>query len=167
MNLMRIDFRKLVVSLLPTFLRQPKMLAIMRAIAQPLVTLSDRRLSIREDTLFQLQHNGQVCYLKDALNHYFGLTDYANGFQIEDVNAQGNYVMAYDETEQLDAMQWVVDDENMTIIYDENVINVATVSFTVLIPSSLYTSENLPKIRRIVEQYRLVSRLPQYKKIQQ
>lgn len=152
--------------LLPTFLRQPVLLSVLRAPVQPLVSLSDSCLSQRTDTLFGLQHTGQVCCLKDALNRYFGLDDYDAGFEIEDINAEGDFRFAYDETENLAEQQWLTADEpDGDIIYDEEVILVTTKSFVVLVPASVYdAADKMPIVRKIVEKYRLVSRLPMYKR---
>lgn len=163
-NLSRIDYRKFVALLLPTFLRKPVMLSVIRTLAEPLVTLSDKRVLRRNDTLYGLMHTGQTCYLKDALNKYFGF-DYSNGFTIADINSEGEFIFTYDETEHLSERQWLLDDApEFTMLHDEDIINITTKSFIVYVPASVWNStDKMSIVRRLVERYRLVSRLPEYR----
>jgi hypothetical protein len=63
-----IDFRRLVLLLLPTFLRRPRLVAFVSALISPLSGLHPQFLRYRADTLWRLDHNSQVCYLRGALN---------------------------------------------------------------------------------------------------
>lgn len=141
MKILEIDFYKLVVWLLPTILRKPKMLGFMYAIIKPLVILNDKRKTARDENLFNLQHTGQVCHLKHVLNSTFGLT-YANGFEIEDVGARGEYLIIYDESDNgtFDSYIIIAEDEVYTenlsqrvyfaTIYDENANNFTPLMIT-------------------------------------
>lgn len=167
-NSFNIDYKKLVVLLTPTFLRQPIWLSLMRVLIQPMAYLHDKFLSKRTDHLYNLAHNGQVCYLKDALNREFGIEDYQQGFQIEDINAEGEFVYAYDEAAYLTDTErlWLVPDktEGYTMIYDESSITPSTSSFVVYVPFLWQAGSDVDyRIRAIVEQYRLVSRIPEYR----
>jgi hypothetical protein len=62
---------KLLVLLTPTFLRKPKMVAWLRALAIPLNKLLYDFQQARESDLYNLAHNSQVCYLRKALNDEF------------------------------------------------------------------------------------------------
>ncbi len=64
-----INFNKLTVWLLPTFLRRNNHIAWLSAIIYPIVTLYDR-------TLYRMQHNGQVIYLEKVLNQWFLVEGY-------------------------------------------------------------------------------------------
>lgn len=64
----KIDWNKLVLLLLPTFLRQKTIVAYMQALVQPVATLHYNWLRKREDHWYKLNHTGQVCYLKKVLN---------------------------------------------------------------------------------------------------
>jgi hypothetical protein len=66
-----INYRKLVALLLPTFLRAPLTLAFLRSAAHPAALLKSRLDTYRADTDYRLQHNGQVCRLRKALNDRF------------------------------------------------------------------------------------------------
>ena len=65
----KIDFRRLFINLLPTFLRQPVIYGMLHAGA---VVLGDTTYQsftdAREEHNYKLNHNGQVCYLRAVLN---------------------------------------------------------------------------------------------------
>ena len=156
---MQIDYRKLVILLLPTFLRQPVLMAWLRAMAYPLQQLHDRHQAARTQRLYELRHTSQVCYIKDALNNEFGITDYANGFEIEDINAPGEWVWIYDENvDRFDDEQHMLFDDP-TFIHNISAILPPTSAFFVLVPQSITIDEtNEARIRSIVNKYRLASR---------
>lgn len=162
---MRIDYRKLVILLLPTFLRRPVLMAWLRAMVYPLQQLHDRHQSARTQRLYELRHTSQICFIKDALNKEFGITDYAAGFEIEDINATGNWIWVYDENvERFDDEQHMLFDEP-TWIHDTSSILPPTSAFTVLVPKHIEIDEtNDARIRSIVNIYRLASRTFEIKK---
>lgn len=156
---MQIDYRKLVILLLPTFMRQPVLMAWFRAMAHPLQQLHDHHHAARKQRLYELHHTSQVCFIKEALNNKFGITDYANGFEIEDINAPGNWVWIFDENVDLfdDEQHMLFDDP--TFIHDMSAILPPTSSFFVLVPQTIVIDEtNEALIRSIVNKYRLASR---------
>ena len=162
---MLIDYRKLAVLLLPTSLRQPALIAILRVLMYPLQSLHDKHQAARTQRLYELRHTSQICYIKDALNNEFGITDYANGFEIEDINAPGDWVFVYDEgVDRFDDEQHMLFDDP-TWIYNESAILPPTSAFTVLVPAQITIDEtNDARIRSIVNKYRLASRLFEIKK---
>lgn len=66
-----INFHKLVVLLLPTFLRKAKLVAYLTALITPVKIMYDDFVAARAANLYKLAHNGQVCYLRKALNDSF------------------------------------------------------------------------------------------------
>lgn len=162
---MRIDYRKLVILLLPTFLRRPVLMAWLRAMVYPLQQLHDRHQAARTQLLYELRHTSQICFIKDALNNEFGITDYAAGFEIEDINAPGNWIWVYDENvERFDDEQHMLFDEP-TWIHDTSSILPPTSAFTVLVPKHIEIDEtNDARIRSVVNKYRLASRTFEIKK---
>ena len=162
---MRIDYRKFVILLLPTFLRRPVLMAWLRAMVYPLQQLHDRHQSARTQRLYELRHTSQICFIKDALNNEFCITDYATGFEIEDINAPGNWIWVYDENvERFDDEQHMLFEEP-TWIHDTSSILPPTSAFTVLVPAHITIDEtNDARIRSIVNKYRLASRTFELKK---
>lgn len=66
-----VDFNRLAVLLLPTRLRQSKMIAWVKVLVSPIVSLHYNFRQKRNEDLYKLAHNGQVCYLRKALNDKF------------------------------------------------------------------------------------------------
>lgn len=66
-----IDFRRLTLLLLPSFLRTERMRAWFYTLISPLQPLHDDFLRNRKDNLTKLNHNSQVCYLRKILNDTF------------------------------------------------------------------------------------------------
>lgn len=166
---MKIDYNKLAVLLLPTFLRQPLLMSLARILMVPLQRLHDEHHAARDERMYQLRHTSQICHIKDALNREFAVgnydpttPDYTAGFEIEDINAIGDWVMTYDEVPALADVHTMAEDDDYLLVYDEAIITQATQSFIVYVPKSVAFSPSLPKIRAIVELYRLASRKPLY-----
>lgn len=162
---MLIDYRKLAVLLLPTFLRRPVMMAMLRVLMYPLQSLHDQHQAARTQRLYELHHTSQICYIKDALNNAFDITDYADGFEIENIDAVGQWVWLYDEK---DGEGNVIDKyrdgnhklfDNPTFVHDISSILQTTSSFWVKVPPGIELNEgNKALIRSIVNKYRLASR---------
>ena len=165
---MKIDYKKLAVLLLPTFLRQPLLMSFARVLMTPSQRLHDEHHMARDERMYQLQHTSQICHIKDALNREFGAgnyarePDYAAGFEIEDINAIGDWVMTYDEVPAFADVHTMVSDNDYLLVYDEAIITQATQSFIVYVPNDLDFNASLPKVRAIVDQYRLASRRALY-----
>lgn len=140
-------------------------MAWLRAMVYPLQQLHDRHQAARTQRLYELRHTSQICFIKDALNNEFGITDYATGFEIEDINALGNWIWVYDENvERFDDEQHMLFDEP-TWIHDTSSILPPTSAFTVLVPKHIEIDEtNDARIRSVVNKYRLTSRTFEIKK---
>lgn len=66
-----VDFDKLGKLLLPLKLRQPKLMALVKGYLQPMITLHYNWTQFRNKKLYELEHTGQVCFLRGALNDAF------------------------------------------------------------------------------------------------
>lgn len=156
---MVIDYRKLAVMLLPTFLRQALAMAIVRTFASPIQELHDKHLNESIRRVYELGHTGQCCHIKEALNKHFSIDSYADGFQLEDLDAEGNWIIAYDEDEAFENVMIFARNTNEIIVWDESNILPPTQTFKVLVPSCVDLSEeNTAIINMIVNKYRLASR---------
>lgn len=164
----RVDFDKWVLTLLPSFLRRRVMFALCRAAIAPIRTLYGRFGKARRAHLFALTHNGQVCYLRAALNEAFDTT----GFDIIDYDdGRGDWLFA--KSEDLQEQLYAVDErlydpaeaenptKSVSILCDETRLNLAQNSFIVQVPGGIHATQ-LDKVRGIVEQYRPLSKTPIY-----
>lgn len=66
-----INFSKWAILLLPTALRQSRMIAWVKVLISPIATLHYDFVQKRKKDIYRLSHNGQVCYLRKALNDKF------------------------------------------------------------------------------------------------
>lgn len=71
----RVDFYRIALHLLPTFLRRTLLFALTKVILTGLVDISRSFRTFCITTRQRLQVNGQVIYIEKALNDYFLLTD--------------------------------------------------------------------------------------------
>jgi hypothetical protein len=65
------NIKKAAVLLLPSFLRKPAIVAFVQAIVAPVAALKVDFLAFRRDITFRIEHNGQVCRLRGALNDLY------------------------------------------------------------------------------------------------
>lgn len=64
----KIEFDKLILLLLPTFLRKPKSFGFLKALIAPIASLHYRWSQMRDENLKILQYNSQRCYMRGVLN---------------------------------------------------------------------------------------------------
>lgn len=64
----KVDFNRLAVLLLPTFLRKPILMGYLQALLAPIDSLYYSWSIFRNDNLYKVQHTGQICYLRKVLN---------------------------------------------------------------------------------------------------
>ena len=67
----KIDWDRLILLLLPTFLRKPVLFGYIRALISPIASLHYKWQQMRTANLLKLSYNGQRCYLRKALNDKF------------------------------------------------------------------------------------------------
>lgn len=169
--MVKIDYPKLGVLLLPTFLRGTTLMNFVRVLMSPLATLHDKFQSARDERLYGLHHTSQVCYIKDALNREFKVGNYdmsnpqySEGFELTDINARGDWQTAYTEAAQVYEDRHLIaqPDANAPIAWNEASIVPPTTAFDVLVPNNgridLNSEYDIARIRNIVNSYRLASR---------
>lgn len=66
-----INFQRLAIILLPTFLRKPIRVAFVQALLAPVKLLYRDFMAKRTSVIYDLEHNGQVCRLRKLLNDQF------------------------------------------------------------------------------------------------
>lgn len=165
-----VDFDKWIVQMLPTFLRRRVMFAFIRAMCAPVVELYHAFLASRSEQIFNSAYNGQVCYLRAALNDAFGVT----GFQISDgdnVTGEWLYAKKDDMPGQLLAVDETLnkapgEDEEppehpTPLLADEMQLTAVQDTFIVYVPESIYATQ-LSRVKAIVDRFRILSKTPVY-----
>lgn len=142
-----LDINKLTALLTPTFLRKEKFLAWLRALHFPLIKVLDDFNFNRNENLYNLAHNGQVCYLRGALNDRFDRNQ--RRIKIADGNRyQRQYI--YTRAEQKPRYLGKI------YLYDRADYGDTGVDFIVLIPKGL--SYNTYEMKALVDFYKLASK---------
>lgn len=142
-----LNINKLSELLLPTFLRKEKMLAWLRALHFPLIKIVDDFNFNRNQNLYNLAHNGQVCYLRKALNDRFDVS--ARRIKITDgnkYNRQYIYTLGEQKPKYL----------GMIYLRQNADYSDTGVDFIVLIPNGL--KYNKFEVKALIDFYKLASK---------
>lgn len=152
MKLYQINYKKLVLLLLPTFLRQPRWFAFLNALTFGVSELHGQFLKSRDSHLFRIRRNGQVCYLRGMLNDE--LDPVARRIQVADAEPEGDWLFAMDEEE---PYQLFVRTENV-MIYSEGLIIGNTAFFNVSVPWKEEQTDINNRLRNFLNEYKLLSK---------
>ena len=147
MRIFELNLRRLVILLLPTFLRKARLVAWLQILIAPLEQLQYSFNQKRNSDLVTLTHNGQKCYLRKILNDTFdqGL----RRIRIEDMT-HFNAVYIYTEAEN----QPVYLEEKY--LYTSGEMQVNGMNFSVYIPNELRARE--VEIKALIEAYKIASK---------
>lgn len=145
----KIDFDKLVLLLLPTFLRKPVLFGYLKAMIEPVANLHYKwSLTVRDANLKKLKYNCQRCYLRGALNDNYDNVE--RRITIGDtLNLEQDYL--YTPAENLDVY--------LGTMYLEQDFNYAgtVVDYIVNVPAAVL-NEKINDIRALIEFYNLAGK---------
>lgn len=154
-----IDYERLTVLLLPTFLRRPVLYGVLRSAVSPLTALYNRFCAARDEHNYRLTHNGQVCYLRACLNHYF--KSHMGKFDIISVERIGEWLFAVTETGERVPLTLgednTSDTEDVPVVYNDLMLNAAQNEFIVSVPADIYDT-SLEEVKALVNRYKLISK---------
>lgn len=159
MNLYQIDYKRLVLLLLPTFLRRSRIYAFLTAMVFSVEELHRQFTRNREANLLRIRRNGQVCYLRALLNDE--LDPVQRRITLDDASQPGNWLMIYDEAA---SYQTLIRSEPGTntdpvhILYDEAAILENTSFFTVTVPWNVKMEDSTNRLRSLLNEYKLLSK---------
>ena len=83
----KVNIKRLALLTLPTWLRRPIVGALIYAGVTPLNRLLQELRTLREETSYRVNHNGQVCKLRGALNDAFDAKE--RRIKVEDEDSGG------------------------------------------------------------------------------
>lgn len=127
-----IDFRKIGAMLLPTRLRANKMLSWVKVLLTPVNTLHYFFLQKRKTDLYKIGHNGQVCYLRKALNDAFD-----RDLRRIVINDGNRYTQEYIYTYPESKPKYL----GNIFLYDDSVFEDTGADFIVLIPNEVWEAQ--------------------------
>ena len=142
-----LDINKLTVLLTPTFLRRERILAWLRVLHFPLIKILDKFNFNRNENLYNTAHNGQVCYLRKALNDRFDISQ--RRIKITDSN---RYKREYIYTEGEQKPRYL----GTMYLRDDAEYSDTGVDFIVLIPKAL--NYNTYEMKALIDFYKLASK---------
>lgn len=148
----KVDWDRLILLLLPTFLRKPVLFGYLRALVSPIGGTNEsvhyRWERMREANIIKLSYNGQKCYLRKALNDFCDkdLRRITIGS-----TAQVDQDYLYTQAENLDVY--------LGTIYLESDFNYVsgTVDFLVNVPATIL-NEKINEITALVDFYKLAGK---------
>ena len=153
-----IDFKRWIALLLPTMLRRPLIFGRLRAAVGAVERLYTEFSEVRTAHVFRLTHNGQVCYLRGALNYKFG-----GGFSIGTVKQEGEWLYAVTEDGEQISVTKTEAGKGVPVLYSEQALNMAQNDFVVYVPARVWG--RLPEIEAMVDSYKLVTKRAHYIRI--
>lgn len=165
MNLFQIDYKRLVLQLLPPFLRQSRIFAFMTALTFGVRYVYEVFCENRAVNLLRLERNGQVCYLQKLLNDE--LDGDLRRITIKDGGNEGDkWLMAQDEGEayQLFIQPEWYDEEGIlradpeNLICSEALLISNTALFNVHVPFSETATDKVNLLNSFLYEYKLLSK---------
>lgn len=143
-----INFDILAIQMLPNKNRKPIIVAYAQSILKPIDTLHYLWKQKRIDSLYKLDHTGQICYLRGALNDKFDPS--LRRIYIDDGNAfPRKYIYTRAENHPVFLGK-------MYINQNSEYINTGA-DFFVYVPQSIIDTQ-MEKLNAVIEYYRLSSK---------
>lgn len=156
MKWFEIDYKRLVLLLLPTFLRRPRLYAFLTAMTFGVEELHRQFSRQREANLLRCRRNGQVCYLRALLNDE--LDPVQRRITLEDASQPGNWLMIYAENASYQTLIRSEPGAAVHILYDEAAILENTSFFTVTVPWNAQMEDSTNRLRSLLNEYKLLSK---------
>jgi len=138
--------------LLPTMLRKPILGSLCQLLTSPVSNIHVRFLQYRKDILYQLQHNGQMCYLQAALNDKFDTVE--RRIRIQDADTTEVDVIYWREEQRLVGIPLRSSGEY--IVSSRGYSSTNGFDFIVLIPSDI--SSQKQQIRALTNVFKLAGK---------
>lgn len=131
----RVDYNRLSVLLLPTFLRKKNLISFVQELIAPIDSLYYLWYNWRADNIIKIEHSGQVCYLRKILNDDFDPVD--RKIRVEAGNLfQTTYIYTGGEDKDVSLP---MDQENNAIwLRTESETADSGLDFIVWVPSGVY-----------------------------
>jgi len=157
-NIYIVDYNALIRQLLPSILRKLKLIAFIKSLIAPIITLYSDFIVFKDQAIYKSEHNGSVTLLQKALNDAFDPTNrgiYINNALLLDSEhyydeSNGDPLYFFDELQ-----------GPPQFFYDPEGYNVYGSDFTVFLPGSIRPTISNEENRLIIK----ISGLLDYYKI--
>lgn len=155
MRLYQTDLYAVSKLLLPTFLRQSRIMALFAVMVAPFAYIQALLVAFRTDSLYRLNRNGQVCYLRATLNDAF--PDVDGAITIEDGIITGVWRYAW-EQDYDPYRNYLMIDGVTSVFWGKSTIAEGLSNFIVKVPKALQSVNDEAKLRSIINYYKLISK---------
>jgi len=173
MKVFEVDFKRLVVLLLPTFLRRPLLFALLKALVRPLVSMHTTFMAARREALYKANHTGQVCYLRGCLNDAFDSD--LRRIKLADAESLGWCILYKKETfppdgkgkplnlafaseKQKKMLVFGIGNKGVALLSKQGSIGAVGADFAVMVPMSMRGRVDENRIISLVNFYKLASK---------
>ena len=160
-NIFNIDFDRLVIWNLATFLRRTVRVIWLLVITSPLLRTYNQLLDFRAQSLYKMAHNSQIVYLQKVLNDKFDNTN--RGIEVRNSDIL-EPVWHYDAQEQKPVYYYDTADEHPVYFRSQADFNRLNSDFEVVMPLALKpgTQQEVDalelQVRLLVDYYKLYSK---------
>jgi hypothetical protein len=150
-----VNFKRFALLMLPTFCRQKVLAGILYALVSPLNYLHTRFILFYRQTHYRLTHNGQVCYLRAALNENFDPIE--RRITLSDTGSSEGLTL-YMREKELEKLVYKRECDRAIIINRRGFGGASGFDFWINIPYSLYKDIDATRLKAIVNTYKLASK---------
>ncbi len=151
-----LDIKRLAVMLLPSVLRLPLHVGFALAIITPLSYIYKLFTGFRNDTIYRLTHDGQVCYLRAVANDLFDPDQ--RRITITDAATSSGGVILYKRALDRAVLLPMRASGTAVILNRRGFGGVNGYDFYVNIPLALYETIDLNQLTAVINTYKLASK---------
>jgi hypothetical protein len=152
-NIFKIDYQRLVASLVPPALRKHNLLEWLNCLVYPIQLLFNEYQLNRKNNLYKIDITPQVCYLQKAINDRY---DYVQKrIRIVDVEIKETSFL-YQQSENKPLPLFTKGENHPIPFYLQTETSAVSVDFLVLVPIELRYSDN--EMRAYIDSYKLASK---------
>ena len=142
-----LDYNKLLLQLIPSFLRKDRLVGLMQSIVYPVKQLFDLFIKYRSERIYELNHSGQVYSMENVFNDRFDAEE--RRIYITDGFAKDRtYIYTRAENKPVFLGQ--------VFLYNRGDYGDTGVDFIVWVPNAIViTLEEMYELRALVDKYRI------------
>lgn len=151
-----LNIKKLAVLHLPTALRKAREIKFLFSLVKPLSRIHFDWLQVRNENIYKLNHNSQVCYLRKTLNDRFDPAERRIIIMDYQIYKQ-NYIYTQGENKPFKLGNSSSTDCGPMYLRPAYDYDLSTLNFIVKVPNELLV-DNIYKIKALIEYYKLANK---------
>mgnify|MGYP000845007348 FL=1 len=148
---------------LPSFLREPIILALLQASSAPLQSLHSRARKELDHNRYRIKHNGQVCSLLGMLEEQYP-SSLGIHYRIEDLTPTGRVPYAVTESAVGTPVPIALPSSATSLVTRSEREGAGSTSFLVCVPRDVFDTK-LSEVQWLIDRYKLPTKHPLYKSI--